>query len=127
DQVRRRGGRVDVTRRRGGGGDVRVRADVAGGVGRAHAVAVAGRSRQPGGGERRRRAGGDLREVAAAGARAALDHVARDAHVVGRRRPRQIDLVGARQRGRQPRRRRRGIDVGRRGGDRRGGVRVRSE
>ena len=77
-------------RRRARGG--RVGAEVGDGVGRAHAVGVARRGAAPGvvvGRPRRLR---DLGEVRAAGALAALDPVAGDADVVGRRRPGEVDL-----------------------------------
>ena len=53
------------------------------------------------------RRAGDLGEVRATRALAALDPIARDAHVVGRGRPGQVDLRRARRRRGQPDRRRR--------------------
>src|SRR5207249_765646 len=102
------------------GGDVRVTAEVARGVDGAHLVAVAGARGETGITEVRGGGRGDLRERGAAGALAALDAVAGDAHVVGRGRPPQIDLRCARRGRGQPRRYggRREIGGGR---DRRGG------
>src|SRR6202042_3858499 len=97
---------------------VGVGAEVSGGVGRAYPVAVAGGGVDGGvlvagagaGG------GGDLGEVAAARARAALDAVAADADVIGGGAPGEIDLA-ARHSSRAKRsrlRRRGGIQRGRR-------------
>ena len=117
----RRGGR--------GGGDVAVRTEVGGGVGGADAVAVAcgaadarvavGRA---GSGRR-----GDLREIRAGGALAALDEVAGDGDVIGGCAPGEVDTA-ARDRGGRERSGRRGrlrVGSGRRG--RGGDVAVRAD
>src|SRR5262249_58408115 len=114
----RRGGRAGgggVGRRGGGGGDVRVPAEVVGGVGGAHAVAVARARRKSRITETRARRRCDLRKRGAPGARAALHAVAGDADVVGRRAPGEIHLGRARSRRgqRTGRARRDGVENGR--------------
>ena len=70
----------------------RVAAQVAGGVGGAHAVAVRGRGRQAGVRKRSGRPAWRSRRSRAAAAEAALEAIAGDADVVGRGRPGQVDL-----------------------------------
>ena len=110
-QARRRGRRLRVRHRRRLRDDRRVRAEVPGSVDRAHLVAVRRARRQAGvavaGADRL----GDLGEVRAGRALAALDAVAGDADVVGRGRPAEVDPGRARRRRRQARRRRRRLRV----------------
>ena len=97
---RRRGGRLGVFDRgdRADGG--RVGAQVAGGVGGADAVTVAGPERQAGVGEAGAGGRADLDVVGAvAAADAAFDEVVRHGDVVGGDRPGEIDLGGRRHRG----------------------------
>src|SRR5206468_3584756 len=82
--------------RRRGGRHVRVRTQVADGVSRPDAVAVTRARCKPGVVVRAGGDGSDLREAGAAASLAALDLVARHAHVVCRRVPRDIDLARAR-------------------------------
>jgi len=71
----------------------RIATEVTGNIRCSDSEAVGGRGRQSGGAVRRRRRRADLREGRATRALAALDFVARDAHVVGRSGPTQIDLA----------------------------------
>ena len=90
---RRRRGRVGGRGRRGARG-VGVAAEVRDGVGRAHAIAVAGIRRAAGVVVRRARRGRDLGEARAARALAALEQIAGHRDVVGGRGPAQVDLRG---------------------------------
>src|SRR5262249_28067085 len=88
----------------GGGGGVGVSAPVARSIGGANAVAVAGLRGDALVAERRRRGRADLREAAAAGALTPFDEVARDADVVRRRGPGEVDAADRDGRGGEVRR-----------------------
>ena len=94
--------------------DGRVAAQVAGRIGGPHPVPVRGRRRQPDVVERGAGRGRDLDKVGTSRTLAALDPVTGHADVVGRRRPRKVDLARRHHRRRQPGRHRRRLRIRRR-------------
>ena len=104
----RRGG---VRRRRGGVADAGVAAQLPGRVHRSHTIAVGGAGDAAGVAVTSDGRSGDLGEIGTGRARAALHAVAGHPDVVGRGRPGQIDLGGARGRGGEAAGHRRGLGV----------------
>ena len=107
ERVRRDQVRIGRQRRRGR--DVRVRPEISGGIlGRDHVAVARVRAERRVGEARAGDERAELVNARAAGALAALDAIAGDADVVGRRAPRDVDLGAAdRRRGQRARRRRR--------------------
>ncbi len=103
------GGRVGALR--GGRNDARVAAQVGSRIGGPHPVPVRGRGRQTGVVEARPGRSPDLDEVRTTRTLTTLNPVPGHPHVVGRRRPRKVDLARGDRSRRKPRRHRRRLRI----------------